>query len=64
MARTMTAATEIDGELYLVCAWFAKCENVTRTVIEHSILGPTPCCTRCATRMDMVDKLADCEITR
>jgi hypothetical protein len=30
------------------CEWFALCENVTDKVADHPILGPIPCCDRCA----------------
>ena len=33
------------------CEWFALCTNPTTTYIEHTILGDTPCCTRCADKL-------------
>lgn len=43
----------------LTCAWFALCVNPTTAVIEHPILGEVPCCTRCAERLDMTDRLVE-----
>jgi hypothetical protein len=31
-----------------LCAWFALCDNETMTALDHPVLGPTPCCERCA----------------
>jgi hypothetical protein len=33
------------------CEWFALCTNTTDTYIEHPILGPVPCCARCAAQV-------------
>lgn len=30
------------------CQWFALCANETTTALPHPILGPVPCCERCA----------------
>lgn len=31
-----------------ICEWFARCTNITSTVVAHPILGHVPCCQRCA----------------
>ena len=41
-------AVQIDGVWYLVCEWFARCENVTRRAVKRPILNTVPTCDRCA----------------
>lgn len=38
----------VDASSWVSCEWFARCANSTDKVLPHPILGPTPCCTRCA----------------
>jgi hypothetical protein len=30
------------------CLWFALCENESTCFVDHPVLGPVPCCDRCA----------------
>lgn len=46
--------TDLD---VITCEWFAHCTNSTHHYINHPVLGPTPCCTRCATRLEMTGRL-------
>lgn len=46
-----------------ICQWFALCANETDQCIIHPILGPTPCCRRCARKLDMEDQLLDMVVT-
>lgn len=48
---------EITPKGDVVCAWFARCTNTTRRALEHPILGPVPCCDRCAgaAAVDLID---------
>ena len=39
------------------CEWFARCENETAYYVEHPVLGPVPCCERCATLLDITPRL-------
>lgn len=32
---------------YLVCTWFAMCDNQTETLIKHPVFGEIPICDRC-----------------
>jgi hypothetical protein len=45
-----------------VCEWFALCTNPTTVALPHPILGPTPCCPRCARKMGMADQLVSIEV--
>lgn len=55
-------AVEVDGVMMLVCQQYARCTNTTLTVLPHPILGPVPCCTRCANRFGNVADLQPIEI--
>lgn len=37
-----------DGTAVQECEWFAMCENLTTKAAPHFVLGPVPCCDRCA----------------
>lgn len=39
------------------CRWFALCESETDRALPHPILGPTPCCIRCADQVGMAQAL-------
>jgi len=39
------------------CQWFALCTNGTTQGVNHPVLGLVPCCTRCAEKMGMADRL-------
>jgi hypothetical protein len=41
----------------LPCEWFAACTNMTNTALDHPVLGPRPCCERCARTVGAEDEL-------
>ncbi len=36
-----------DGQ-QVACHWFALCDKQATHLESHPVLGPTPCCDRCA----------------
>lgn len=53
----------------ITCEWFAKCDNDTVTFsgntitfLRHPVLGPTPCCTRCAAQVGATNELEEAEL--
>lgn len=45
--------TQVNGVWMVICEWFAKCENPTLSAAVHPILGPVPCCDRCARKLGL-----------
>lgn len=42
--------TDIDRP---TCEWFRDCFRPSAGTVEHPILGPVPCCTRCAEKLNL-----------
>jgi hypothetical protein len=58
-----TPTVKIDGTFYLVCQYFAACQNPTLKAVDNPATGITPVCQRCATRMGIpAGRLMDCEL--
>lgn len=55
---------EITEDGQVICAWFARCSSPTTTALEHPVLGPVPCCKRCAGFTSSQDKLQPFELVR
>ena len=43
-------AHDPNEELGVACGWFALCDRLATTRVEHPVLGAVPTCERCAAR--------------
>lgn len=41
----------------VMCEWFARCDRLTLSGIQHPVLGLVPCCPRCAERVGETERL-------
>lgn len=52
MAKAMKFKTPlqraVERKPVAACRWFLRCDAPATTTVEHSILGPVPCCAKCA----------------